>query len=538
MNDNMQTIVYASAIEDISSVNTSFDKGILRVAYWGRNRNNTFISKEAFVRAIPTIYNCPVVCNYIRETDSIGSHDVEVVHTDRGLRMVNITTPVGVVPESAEVFWENVAEDDGTIHEYMCVPIYLWKRQEAYAHIKENGITDESMEIRIIHGTKRDDGCYEIEDFEFTAFCLLESANPCFESAQIELFSLNKFREQYAVMMEDFKREFSLVMTDKSDGICTENGAEDFTEKGDDRLDVNELMAKYGIAEEDIDFDIASMAAEDIEQRFAEIASAKSAGDNSNFEEDAGAEGSDQEPEQEPEDGEGEGDAAPENDPDPDDDEPLRRAFSLTGEQFNAELQEALWAVTYNDPTWGECIRYGYVDYDMAVNEVYAYDFLDWKLYGFAYSMNGDLVVIDFDSKKRKRFAFVDFDMGEEVQFSYKGMFATYETRLTNATRELDELKEFKCSIENAEREAQVKAVFEKFSALAGNERFAELMENYGDMTIDEIEDKCYSIKGRMDEAKFSLNQETGSTRMPAGENNTDDDEPYGGIFRRFGIGN
>ena len=37
-----------------------------------------------------------------------------------------------------------------------------------------------------------------------------------------------------------------------------------------------------------------------------------------------------------------------------------------------------------------------------------------WKLYGFGFYMNGDSVVVDFGSKKRMKFAIVDFDEGEQ----------------------------------------------------------------------------------------------------------------------------
>ena len=46
--------------------------------------------------------------------------------------------------------------------------------------------------------------------------------------------------------------------------------------------------------------------------------------------------------------------------------------------------------------------------------EVYCWDRNDWLLYGFGYKLNGDSVVIDFESKKRKKYTIVDFDEGEQ----------------------------------------------------------------------------------------------------------------------------
>ena len=117
MDKNMK-IEFSSALLDIAEVNSSFDIGKLRVAYTGKNRNNTFISKESFERAIPTMFNCPVVANYIREEEQIGSHDGEFVKDkDGNVKYVNITQPVGLVPESAQWNWENI-NDNGVIHQY------------------------------------------------------------------------------------------------------------------------------------------------------------------------------------------------------------------------------------------------------------------------------------------------------------------------------------------------------------------------------------------------------------------------------------
>ena len=130
--DQVLKLTFASSLTALCEANSSFDTGVLRIAYWGENRNKTYISKEAFEHAIKSMYNCPVVCNYNREDDSIGSHDVELVHSADGyLSLVNVTDPIGVVPESAKVEWATVKEEDGTEHEYLYVDVLLWRRQEA-----------------------------------------------------------------------------------------------------------------------------------------------------------------------------------------------------------------------------------------------------------------------------------------------------------------------------------------------------------------------------------------------------------------------
>ena len=211
MGTKAMSLIYSSGLDKIVDGNSSFDRGILRVCYTGRNRNKSSISKEAFESCIKSIYNVPIVCRSDRDADEIGAHDIELVKDkDGGLSIVNMTQPVGVVPESAQYYWEDIEEEDGTIHEYLCIDVLLWKRQEAYRKIKEDGITDESMEINVLQG-HMEDGFYVIERFEFTAFCLLGTAEPCYESAALLTFSEGVFREQYHAMMKELKETYQLA---------------------------------------------------------------------------------------------------------------------------------------------------------------------------------------------------------------------------------------------------------------------------------------------------------------------------------------
>lgn len=538
MNDIAQhescSVVFESCISDWTELNSSFDRGVLKIAYHGENRNKMFIGKKAFDDAIKSVFNCPVVCNYMRDTDSIGSHDVDIVKKNGSVCMVNATTPVGVVPESANVWWTEVTEDSGEVHEYLCTDILIWKRQEAYEHIKKNGITDESMEIRIISGSKQDDGLYHIDRFEFLAFCLLESAPPCFESASIELFTLGDFKERFALMMEDVKQEFSTVITASADDIHKQS----CPKGGKCELDVNELMTKYSLSAEDITFDTSNMELDEIERKFAEIKAAKDG--NASFESGSAGDGA-------------EGGASDSGAGSPTDETngagamtsngttDNKQAYSLTANQFMNELYDALDAVKYSDPYWGETTKYCYMDYDAALNEVYVIDMEDYRLYGMPFSMNGDKVVIDFAKCKRKKACYVDFDEGETA-FAENKVFANLIPKLREKFKALEDelkvLKEFKANADAESKKEKVNQVFAKFSDLENNAEFNALKDNYGDMTEDEIEEKCFAIRGRNIPTNFSYENPAKSVRLPIeSKAQKEADEPYGGIFAKYGIG-
>ena len=483
---------------------------------------------------------CPIVANYDVDSDQIGGHDVGFVDGENGnIRMINLTDAVGVVPENPQWCWKSKTDEDGVEREYLSTPAILWKRTPVYEKLKRDGVTGQSMEINVKDG-KVNDGLFEINAFEFTAFCLLgDGIEPCFEGAQVQTFSADNLSVRMSEMMEDFKRCFSKVMAASADDNITPNG-EQFTEGGEGSLNISELLQKYNLTADDVDFETDGMSAEEIEKRFAQISEARfdgDAGDGANDGNDG--QGEDGEQEGTGDQGEGE-DAQNGNDqgesPDDDDDAPTdtRRQFQLTGEQMRDGILDALCAIMYTDE-WGSWPRYCYVDYDPVACEVYAYDNEDWNLYGFAYSMNGDAVVIDFDSKSRKKIAFVDFE-GGDAQFSYKHVMDTATAKFEAVAGEVAGLREYKRGIENAERKAAEDEVFARFADIAEDERFRNLKDNCAEMSIQDIEDKCFAIRGRNVQMKFSMDNKP--VRLPVdGGKVADADEPYGGVFIEFGIG-
>ena len=213
MNTQKLKYTFDTAVTNIQDLNKAFALGTLKVGYTGLNYNGSSISKEAFELSASTMFNVPIVANYSVVDDTIGEHDEGFVTTaDEQIRYVVFTEPVGVVPESATYRWEQI-EDDGVVHDYFCIDnVILWKRQSCYNKIKNNGITSQSMEIAINDGNLSD-GVLHINSFEFEAFCLLESAEPCYEQASLELYSKNEFKTQMKEMIEEYH---NTVMNDES----------------------------------------------------------------------------------------------------------------------------------------------------------------------------------------------------------------------------------------------------------------------------------------------------------------------------------
>lgn len=514
-------LTFASSLTKLCEINSSFDSGFLKICYPGLNRNNTFLAKADIERCVKTMFNCPLVCNYDRETDSLGGHDMELVRdADGDLRLVNLTTPIGIIPESAHWEWREFEEEDGSVREYLCAEVLLWKRQEAYKKIKEDGVVAHSMELTVKDG-KMIDGIYHIYDFEFTAFALI-GVEPCFEGSSLEVFSKQNFKQQLTEMMQELKESFNLVKTSSEDDNTQPNYS---MEGGEKVLEKKmELLAKYGIDVNSLDFSLEDFTLEELEAKFADMT--KDTSDDNTDE------------------GNSEGSVKT-------DDEPLDK-FALTSNIIEEIIRELESVKAQRE--WGECTRYYYVDCDLEKSEVYCWDTEDWLLYGFTYSTNGDSVVIDYESKKRKKYEIADFDEGEQAS-PFAQVFSEMEQKLHDNTElaakyqsasetiesmetELTELRQFRIDTENAIKEKEREEVFASFEDLIGDEDFEALRENCADYNLETLEEKCYAIRGRKGtSAKFSHESKTPKIKVEktdmTAETETDE---YGGVFEQFGF--
>lgn len=200
----VKTLDYVSRLKEVEELNSSFATGLMRICYHGKNRNGWVIPKATLEAAIPTFFNCPIVARYDRKRDKIGEHDMELVVKNGQLDLIPATQPVGVVPTNNMYFWETVEEEDGSEHEYLVMPVVLWKRQEAVSHIIEAKTVAQSMECVFDEVHVDQDGETVVDKMTMQAFCLLESAKPCFESAAVDVLG-SSLQEQFSLMKNDWK---------------------------------------------------------------------------------------------------------------------------------------------------------------------------------------------------------------------------------------------------------------------------------------------------------------------------------------------
>lgn len=253
------SLKYDSHDFDVVSKNPLFSEAKIYVMYHGNNRNNTHLSKEDVDRAINSIYNIPIVGEFIESEDddtNFGGHGGQVVIDDNGIKFIHTTRPVGVVPESARVYWEVVKDEKDREREYLVVEgALVWNRYEEEVSTLKSANFGQSMEIEVMDGLFDDDeGIFHIKEFAFSAFCILGidgrkngKVEPAFEDSKIITYSQEDMLSELKEMKAELKKYYASYSEQKEDSkveLDKEKNLEEETEKVEDVEDVEDEVVE------------------------------------------------------------------------------------------------------------------------------------------------------------------------------------------------------------------------------------------------------------------------------------------------------
>lgn len=219
-------------------VSSQIAKVKVYVMYEGRNRNHTYFSKKMIEeKLIPTMYGMPIVGEYIEEGEDFGDHGGKVTVKGNDVKFESTTVAYGFIPESAVIEWETVEERNGQKREYLVCDAYVWyKRFPEVEKILEEP-RNQSMEIEIMDAKWDEElGAYDILDAEFCGCCILgKEVEPCFESARIGKFSLEKMKFDLSEMAKELKEvikdsEVKTEMKDEKVLVVEETANEEVVE--------------------------------------------------------------------------------------------------------------------------------------------------------------------------------------------------------------------------------------------------------------------------------------------------------------------
>lgn len=559
-----KTLKFDSQITEIEKLNPLVSKVLVRIAYAGLNRNNSYIAKDTFDAAKFSLPRCPIVGEYIESLEDFGGHGGKIEITDETVKWVTTTIPYGFIDIDSEIFWEDVIEEGGSVREYLCATGYVWTGRYPELSDLISKSKSHSMEIQIESGSfKEIDGieCYEISGFLFSALCILgDNVEPCFESSSVSAFSLDKekFKAEFNSMVSELrniKNSFNTVKIvnvqtsmqqyecpqcykiigekelhydsandkwyhrpcqhigeiqfsheDKNNKIFKHliKGGENVNEKLD-------LFAKFPtLKDEDVvelKNNIDQYSLEELEKKLSELFAAQS------------------------------------NDVTIKKQTEELNNFSLTAQQLEQELRAELSKAQHVD-RWGDiCGQYWYVDHDNS--RVYAEDGQNGYLpVGINYTMTGDKTAIDFDTKIRIKW--VPQDMDDQTVFSASLMsiersekdfskvsekltadkseaedkltqlkedftsaqdnYTKLEKQFNNIKTQYEEINEKYASKIESESLAKIAVLFDEFSKELSSEELAEIKSESSNYTYEEIETKLYALVGKK-KAKFSINE-------------------------------
>lgn len=514
------SLEFSTKFTEVRDINPFFAYGKMRIAYTGRNRNMTSISKEVFEDGLPTMFNCPLVARYDRDTNTFGSHDIEVVVKDGKLAIVNATTPIGVIPTGAQYAWETIEEEDGTQHEYLTCDVILWKRQqEAYAHLMELETVAQSMECEFTECHYDEDGYCVADKLIFSAFCLLESAQPCFESANVQVFAKDAemYEAQFQQMLADFKDMVSepnmLGFDINQDSMKGGNGLLMSDEVRD------AILSEFNMSLDELDFEFSDMTEEEFRANLEQSIAPEDTGE--------GIEATSVEVVAEVTDT-GSPEVEPEAEPPAEAPDVVNAHFATFNQKYNA-LCEALSTrnAVVKSPDGREVSDTYYWLSDFDEQYVYAGCSI-WTLddgcsntqgrFGYSYDEEANEATIT----------------GEFEEMVVRWLTIEESQKLEQSRQTFEELKQFREERLAADHRAEVDGVIAEFGDIAETEEFAALGEGVYEFAIDSLKEKLFAIRGRNTVVKTAKSQAK-PVVAPILSGAAKEESRYGDLFTRYG---
>jgi hypothetical protein len=337
---------------------------------------------------------------------------------------------------------------------------------------------------------------------------------------------MDKFAKDIQEKMEQFKN-YQNHISDKEVDIIN---LQSFEEGGKSDLNKKlEILTKYNLTVEQLDFSIDELTLEDLELKLKEF-TAKQESASINPEEPK---------------------------------EPTPKDFSISHSVLISEISKILESMTViKTNRWGEtwqAPQYYYMDIkdNYVIIVTNAWD----TYYGVPYVINGDAITMDFNAKvefipdwrakqdgETTNFSIINEVHEAEIAKAFE-KFETLQTekvkiekqltesneKFSSIQTEIDSLKEFKASKLAKERKEAEDALFAQYEALKGVEEFETLKEQASKFaSVEDLEKEIALIYVRKN-AKFSVSNKKDTLTVNIKVNKIDEEEaPYGGIFEKY----
>lgn len=493
------TVEFNAKIKPVKPLNNEFTLCKCYVMALDKNRNLSFISKDAADAALPTLFNIPVIGHLYVDDEGkyhMGGHDYVLTKDENdNLMFKSVCVPYGVVPQQDNVSYEDIKEPNGDVHTYMVADVILWTGRfpELYEAIYNEEIYfGESMEINVnAHVPLEEDKNYtNITDYSYSALCLLGKSDnpefhkePCFPISRVEPYEFS-IDDKFSELMSQLKDELAL---------CFDN---DTGKKGEGMDDTINTVTEPVVdtpendTPENNEPETEAPAAIDEPQAQEFTADPDTVGTPENVADNNGEPG-----------------------------EFTENLAATTVVEFDATyrerreaLENALPELCERDEDGNHVRSINYWICDFTDNEVYV-ERHEWtRAEGCK------------ESKGRFAYEFVDADKTAHLTSEFVEMFIKWLTREEVAQLEAmrakyEELVEYKDKREKADREAEFDAVISSFAYLSEIEEYQTVYANrYSYETTKALEDACYIIKGKYSVAAPQQRRTNTEPSVPIGD--------------------
>lgn len=524
-------IAFKSKVTPVKQLNDEFTLCKCYVMAIGKNRNLSHISKEAADKAMPTLYNIPVVGHLYEDEDGnrrMGGHDMEIKADENGgFYFKSLCVPYGVVPSQNEVRYEEVKEPSGETKQYLVSDIILWTGR--YPELRdvvydENILFGQSMEINVEeHERLKEDSNYiDILSYSYSALCLLGKSDdpnyhtePCFPSARIEAYEFTPDEDKFTELWAQMKNELALCFENslKKGGDSMEKNIENTNVTTETSIEETQNSSE-NFAAETVNVNAEAEQSEN-ENNQEETFSENSATEDVVPDETTGS-ASFENVDEQPAENNGETAtfsclyskrrAALEN--------AVERAMPATREVVNAvSVSGEFYDLMDFDDTYAYiyCCKWGRDDNGLDTDDCFA------VRRTYTYNEESDLAEFTSDPER----VVAQYVTDEEIA-AIEALRAQYAA-----------LVEYKENREREDFEASIDMAMRDFADLEGNEEFAKVVEKkYTYTSVDEFKNACYIIRGKFSSVAKPKQGAEPSIRVANTKNET---SKYDAFFARYG---
>lgn len=471
------------------------------------NLNNSFFDMNTIEEAKESIKNIPILA-YIKKTEDemkdFAGHEVVLTAVEKDgekeYKFYYLERPIGVIPEINNYHYEEIEDK-----KYVVVDGYVWKTyaNEALDIFERDGEKSVSMEIKIDNGYfDKDNNYYVITKYRYLGITVLgDDVAPAMVNARAEVYEKLQYYQMIEELSEILKSYMAgdVKMEEKKKEIEIDNSKESaIMEENWGDIDKSELRKEIMSAENYRELvKEAYLVIEDgweeapsehlkyphhvirdgklvVHKQGCQVAYAfLQKNDPNNEDAKAHLEKHYKELGLEFEE------------------------YQLTQQQIISEFNRLFEGILAQDGY----PKYNYLDHDD--ENVYVYDFDDRQMYGFKYTVDGDNVAIDFNSKFKIKIMYVPVDNDEVIELDF-----IHKLEYERLYSEYIELQKFKKEKLLEEKMKKIDELFarKEFTVLDEVD-ISDLKYRAKDMEIEELEKELYVLLGKKLADKISYSE-------------------------------